>query len=183
MKGGYGDLENSRSRKRRRLSEAASIDKDDSASDVCEVSAADWNPVAKKKITSETSHSRLKSSISPPPKRTPEGKAYEPSTSGELNVLKVPLASKQGLSPCAQDGHSSRTSCLKASPIQLSTVNGLPASSNIDTVSLGDILGDPLIKECWLFNYLFDVDFIMYIYARFGASWELLLSRMQVPIR
>lgn len=47
------------------------------------------------------------------------------------------------------------------SPVQLSSVDELPTSSNIDTVSLKDILGDPLIKECWLFNYLFDVDFIM----------------------
>ena len=48
-----------------------------------------------------------------------------------------------------------------SSPIKLSTVNGVSASDNIDTLSLRDILGDPLIKECWLFNYLFDVDFIM----------------------
>ncbi|KAL8906546.1 MAG: hypothetical protein Q9171_006222 [Xanthocarpia ochracea] len=47
------------------------------------------------------------------------------------------------------------------SPIHLSTVNGLADSTNVDTVSLRDILGDPLIKECWLFNYLIDVHFIM----------------------
>ncbi|KAL9043999.1 MAG: hypothetical protein Q9214_002832 [Letrouitia sp. 1 TL-2023] len=47
------------------------------------------------------------------------------------------------------------------SPIQLSNVNGLPAASNVDTVGLKDILGDPLIKECWLFNYLYDVDFML----------------------
>ncbi|KAL8789192.1 MAG: hypothetical protein Q9213_001299 [Squamulea squamosa] len=50
---------------------------------------------------------------------------------------------------------------LIPSPIQLSTVNGLANSTNVDTVSLRDILGDPLIKECWLFNYLIDVDFVM----------------------
>ncbi|KAI4213635.1 MAG: hypothetical protein LQ351_003859 [Letrouitia transgressa] len=47
------------------------------------------------------------------------------------------------------------------SPIHLSNVNGLPAASNVDTISLKDILGDPLIKECWFFNYLYDVDFML----------------------
>ena len=47
------------------------------------------------------------------------------------------------------------------SPVQLNFVEDLPASSNVDCVSLGSILGDPMIKECWLFNYLFDMDFVM----------------------
>lgn len=34
---------------------------------------------------------------------------------------------------------------------------------NLDAVQLKDILGDPLIKECWNFNYLFDIDFVMYV--------------------
>ena len=49
------------------------------------------------------------------------------------------------------------------SPVQLTTVSDLPASSNVDTVSLKDLLGDPLIKEAWLFNYLIDVDYVMYV--------------------
>ena len=48
-----------------------------------------------------------------------------------------------------------------SSPIQLTQVEGLSSSNNIDTVSLKDIIGDPLIKECWMFNYLFDIDFLM----------------------
>lgn len=31
----------------------------------------------------------------------------------------------------------------------------------MDTVRLRDILGEPMIRECWQFNYLFDVDFLM----------------------
>lgn len=50
---------------------------------------------------------------------------------------------------------------LVPSPVQLTAVKDLHPSLNIDTISLKDILGDPLIKECWLFNYLFDVDFVM----------------------
>lgn len=48
-----------------------------------------------------------------------------------------------------------------SSPIQLSHVERLAPVNNIDTVSLRDIVGDPLIKECWVFNYLFDLDFLM----------------------
>ncbi|RDL33616.1 Uncharacterized protein BP5553_07984 [Venustampulla echinocandica] len=47
------------------------------------------------------------------------------------------------------------------SPFQLTWVRDLPASSNVDAVSLKDILGDPLIAECWEFNYLHDLDFLM----------------------
>lgn len=49
----------------------------------------------------------------------------------------------------------------KASPIQLTRIRDLDASKNIDTIGLSEILGDPLIRECWQFNYLFDVDFLM----------------------
>ncbi|KAJ4294817.1 hypothetical protein N0V88_005051 [Collariella sp. IMI 366227] len=32
---------------------------------------------------------------------------------------------------------------------------------NKDTVTLKDILGDPLISQCWEFNYIHDIDFLM----------------------
>ncbi|KAF7867044.1 uncharacterized protein EAF02_009830 [Botrytis sinoallii] len=47
------------------------------------------------------------------------------------------------------------------SPFQLTIIRDLPASSNVDAVSLKDILGDPLISECWEFNYLHNLDFLM----------------------
>lgn len=49
------------------------------------------------------------------------------------------------------------------SPIQLTHIRDLPDKRglNADTVKLRDILGDPMIRECWQFNYLFDVDFLM----------------------
>jgi tyrosyl-DNA phosphodiesterase-1 len=47
------------------------------------------------------------------------------------------------------------------SPFQLTKIHDLPASSNVDAVGLKDILGDPLIAECWEFNYLHDLDFLM----------------------
>jgi tyrosyl-DNA phosphodiesterase-1 len=50
---------------------------------------------------------------------------------------------------------------LIPSPFQLTSIRDLPASLNVDAVSLEDILGDPLIAECWEFNYLHDLDFLM----------------------
>lgn len=50
---------------------------------------------------------------------------------------------------------------LKSSPFQMTRIQDLPESSNVDAVALGDILGDPLIAECWEFNYLHDLDFLM----------------------
>ena len=48
------------------------------------------------------------------------------------------------------------------SPIKLTKVEGLPDAVNVDTASLEDILSNPLVKECWAFNYLIDVEFLLY---------------------
>lgn len=50
---------------------------------------------------------------------------------------------------------------LISSPFQLTWIRDLPESSNVEAVTLKDILGDPLISECWEFNYLHDLDFLM----------------------
>jgi hypothetical protein len=47
------------------------------------------------------------------------------------------------------------------SPFQLTAIKDLPPSENVDAITLKDLLGDPLIKECWNFNYLHDINFIV----------------------
>ncbi|KAL2176846.1 tyrosyl-DNA phosphodiesterase I [Thermothelomyces heterothallicus CBS 202.75] len=47
------------------------------------------------------------------------------------------------------------------SPFRLTKIRDLPREMNKDTITLKDILGDPLITECWEFNYLHDIDFLM----------------------
>lgn len=74
----------------------------------------------------------LTSSISPPPLRRKPDRPPEPRTA---NVIK--------------------------SPVQLTWIRDLPISSNVDAVTLKDILGDPMIAECWEFNYLHDLDYLM----------------------
>ncbi|KAF2019391.1 phospholipase D/nuclease [Aaosphaeria arxii CBS 175.79] len=50
---------------------------------------------------------------------------------------------------------------LIPSPVQLTKIGDLAPHQNVDTVTLHDILGDPKLIECWNFNYLFDVDFVL----------------------
>ncbi|KAH6855738.1 tyrosyl-DNA phosphodiesterase I [Chaetomium sp. MPI-CAGE-AT-0009] len=58
-------------------------------------------------------------------------------------------------------GSSSVSARTFKSPFQLTKIRDLPPEMNKDTVTLKDILGDPLISECWEFNYLHDIDFLM----------------------
>lgn len=50
---------------------------------------------------------------------------------------------------------------LISSPFRLTTIRDLSAESNVGAVSLHDLLGDPLISECWEFNYLHDIDYLI----------------------
>ncbi len=47
------------------------------------------------------------------------------------------------------------------SPFQLTAIRDLPASANVDAVTVRDVFGDPHLVECWEFNYLHDLDFLM----------------------
>ena len=96
----------------------------------------------------------LSRSISPPARRNPRAPDVM-----ETSRLSGSFTSITQLAPTGGRNPSSVKTI--SSPIQLTRVQELPVSSNIDTISLKDILGDPLIKECWAFNYLFDVDFLM----------------------
>ncbi|KAF7903967.1 hypothetical protein EAF00_001301 [Botryotinia globosa] len=107
-------------------------------------------------------------SISPPPLRRRRVGSPKPvmleeeetPNQKELDQKPVELpeqGSMDGKYPVLQ--HTKRG--VVKSPFQLTTIRDLPASSNVDAVSLRDILGDPLISECWEFNYLHDLDFLM----------------------
>lgn len=61
--------------------------------------------------------------------------------------------------PTAETG-SPATQIIK-SPFQLSWIRDAPTSANVDALTLRGLLGDPLISECWDFNYLHDIDFLL----------------------
>ena len=107
-------------------------------------------------------------SISPPPKRyasAVSGRAVgkEATGSGTVNhsVASPPCDRNYESPKLTKEATPTQSKILFASPVQLNFIEELPASSNVDCISLGSILGDPMIKECWLFNYLFDMDFVM----------------------
>lgn len=85
----------------------------------------------------QSPHKTLERSISPPPPRNGQKAISSASESSGLGGSVLP------------------------SQFQLTSIRDLPASANLDTVSISDILGDPLISECWEFNYLHDIDFLM----------------------
>lgn len=91
----------------------------------------------------------LHRSITPPPQRRQKSTSTT-TVSDKIKTIETP---NQKEIPTA----------IHPSPIQLTHIRDLPASSgnNVDTVRLRDILGDPMIRECWQFNFLTDVDFLM----------------------
>lgn len=107
-------------------------------------------------------------SISPPPKRHATTVNHIPEAVAEGRFLdnvaapaKLPATDDNSNSKSNKQSTISLSRNVVQSPVQLNFIEELPASSNVDCISLGSILGDPMIKECWLFNYLFDIDFVM----------------------
>lgn len=91
--------------------------------------------------------------VSPPSKKR---RLAEVEPTGGLGP---PASSGKSLSPSTASTHA-HVSTLR-SPFQLTKIRDLPPEMNEDTISLKDILGDPLIAECWEFNYLHDIEFLM----------------------
>ncbi|KAJ6030564.1 hypothetical protein N7460_010830 [Penicillium canescens] len=113
--------------------------------------------------------SRLESSLSTLPELVTLHRVVtppeRPSSSGQA-AYTDPEAKKESNGPKASQTSSKAGSIppkIIDSPIQLTHIRDLPTSKgyNVDTVRLRDILGDPMIRECWQFNYLIDVDFLM----------------------
>lgn len=69
-----------------------------------------------------------------------------------------PASLSRAISPPRKKQREAR---VVGSPWQLTWIRDLPESLNKDAVTLKDLLGDPLICECWEFNYLHDIPFLM----------------------
>lgn len=98
-----------------------------------------------------TSLRSLDHPVSPPPRKKtrPNGLSIEQFGDSETK------------NSATSDMSSLTSSRVISSHFHLTWVQDLPEASNADAVTLRDILGDPLIAECWNFNYLHDLDFIM----------------------
>lgn len=73
----------------------------------------------------------------------------------------MPPKKKQRQSISAAFAQDAGERQLIPSPFKLTKIQGLPDHENFNTVSLHGILGNPLIREAWIFNYVFDVDWTM----------------------
>src|SRR5271156_6571749 len=77
------------------------------------------------------------------------------------DVVSVPKQDEDLNSGKEDAGLSPLGSLSIASPFQLTRIRDLPEYCNVDTVTLFDLLDNVMIKEAWIFNFLFDVDWIM----------------------
>ncbi|KAL4943320.1 hypothetical protein BDV06DRAFT_211172 [Aspergillus oleicola] len=97
----------------------------------------------------------LHRSITPPPCRS--GRSSIPASSAS------PHPNAESSRDNARNNNLDTLPQIIPSPIQLTHIRDFtpPLQNNNDTARLHDILGHPLIRECWQFNYLHDVDFLM----------------------
>jgi tyrosyl-DNA phosphodiesterase-1 len=107
--------------------------------------------------SNEPSRKRRRLSTEEDDKNSSETGRRRSTRSSLLRPISPPPLRRNALSQSKQD----QTFKAMSSPFQLTRIRDLPESSNVDTISLKDILGDPLIAECWEFNYLHDLDFLM----------------------
>lgn len=123
------------------------MEQEDRPSKRVKLSATDQQPEPTEAIPTAVANglASLHRSITPPPSSRPRRESSVPQTSIQSADL------------------TSRGPQVIPSPIQLTHIRDLSVASgnNVDTVRLKDILGDPMIRECWQFNFLFDVDFLM----------------------
>lgn len=76
--------------------------------------------------------------------------------------LTAPISPPQLTRPVARASEPVPASAaIVPSPFKLSWIQDLPEALNVDAITLIDIIGDPLVKELWSFNYLTDVDFLI----------------------
>jgi tyrosyl-DNA phosphodiesterase-1 len=118
-------------------------------------------------VDTEPVNKGLAKPISPPSVRR-KGLATQTLSKPSWSFDDVPKQTATPLLPANQteqslnaDENGSEETQYMASPIQLTKIKDLAPEQNVDAVSLKDILGDPLIRECWNFNFLFDLDFVM----------------------
>lgn len=103
--------------------------------------------------------------ISPPgSRRSPLQSSIDSDTGSNVTAkaeypkpISMPSSTEQSLEKAV----SLRTLRIVKSPFKLTRIRDLPPSANVDTISLRDILGDVMLKEVWLFDFLFDVDWVM----------------------
>lgn len=99
--------------------------------------------------------------ISPPRKKRRAPESREDASSSPLPDTLYPPIALTTLKHVSTTPTSFSSPQTIKSPFQLTNIRDLPPELNRDSVTLKDLLGDPLISECWEFNYIHDIDFLM----------------------
>jgi tyrosyl-DNA phosphodiesterase-1 len=110
-------------------------------------------------------HKRLDEPITPPSlrRKSPEPLSFTPTWSFDQVPTQTLVAGRvEPATPYHGSDADGKPKCWP-SPVQLTRIEKLSTDQNVDAVGLSDLLGDPLIKECWNFNFLFDLDFVMQV--------------------
>jgi tyrosyl-DNA phosphodiesterase-1 len=148
------EMENGISHKRRRLDMPSVPIQEEQASTHSKLDS----PTSRPTPTGEEVEQALR--IHPPRLISLDRSISPPKSNGDRDPVER-ATSVETTSAVRTVGSKSHESIKISSPIQLTRIRDLDGSKNVDTVGLDDILGNPLIRECWQFNYLFDVDFLM----------------------
>jgi tyrosyl-DNA phosphodiesterase-1 len=109
---------------------------------------------AKVAITTNCSHGISRSTSLDAPISPPKRRSTEVVKTQETVSIKNYVERKD-------DEGKFKTSEILPSPFQLTRIRDLSPALNQGTVTLKSILCDPMISECWEFNYLHDLDFLM----------------------
>jgi tyrosyl-DNA phosphodiesterase-1 len=98
----------------------------------------------------------LSRSITPPPRPRSQARRRQ-QEAFPISTTNLPINQyHQG-----NGDHSPRLVSSSVKLTYIRDVSSAASGNNADTIKLKDILGDPMIRECWQFNYCFDVDFLM----------------------
>lgn len=130
-------------------------------------------PTSEEAIPGEATATSLQRPISPPPLRSRQRTPRSPTPHASQRHLQVDVhvtepspapagEAAEALCKATAEQEPDRTkSNFFRSPFQLTRIRDLAPRQNEDAVRLRDILGHGMIRECWNFNYLFDLDFFM----------------------
>ncbi|EWC44964.1 hypothetical protein DRE_01023 [Drechslerella stenobrocha 248] len=91
----------------------------------------------------------------------PSSKRIKLSASSSLNraISPPPLSRPPSTPRIASDGPGKTLTI--SSPFKLTCIRDFPANKNIDCIGIKDILGNPLIRELWSFNYMHDLSWLV----------------------
>ncbi|KAL8804979.1 MAG: hypothetical protein Q9200_005603 [Gallowayella weberi] len=133
--------------KRRRVENAVPTDEQDYDSDVVEIPAPPRPSKAQRRVLTDTDHPSPRRSISPPPVRKTTHQPYGSSSCSDKGDARL-LVPRSLETPSYEENNLRFSRRLIPSPIQLSTANGLAASSNLDE-DTRDLVQVKIVHGSW----------------------------------